>query len=274
MAVSRMLYAGALLVCALSYLTWGQWLSWVLLWCLAALPWVSLLLSLRAVSAFQAEPAGPGRVTVGQWGELSLLGSCPYPVPPFRGRLRLQNLLTGERRLYRPEEGIPTRHCGGIRVTVEKGRVCDYLGLFSFPIRSLEEGFLLVLPRPVPMDPLPELPDRPGEPADPEPQTYRPGEPVRRIHRKLTLRTGSLYLLPAGTRPQPVELEFTLSAAPEEQTRLLGELLWLGDRLLRQGQPFLLRSGSLFLPVEDPFQLEKAMERLLCPFRRKDGTHG
>lgn len=267
MAVSRLSYAAALGLCFLSYLAWGQWLSWVLLLCLLIFPWLSLALSLPAIARFRAEPSSPHCLLAGSWGELSLLGSCSLPVPPFRGRLRVNNLLTGEQRLYRPEAGIATHHCGGCRVTVEKGRVCDYLGLFSFPIREAKESFFWILPRPLPMDPLPELLQHPVSEQE-ELRPYRPGDPLRRIHRKLSIKTDSLIVFSPTQHHKPMELTIHLTGSAGDLDRRLGNFSWLGRKLLEQNIPLLLRAhtgeGILSLPVRNTQELERTLQRLLC----------
>lgn len=281
MAINRYLYAVALVLCGFCYLVWGQWLSWVLLLALLLFPWLSLGLSLPAIARFRAMPSSPGKLPAGSWGELSLLGSCDLPVPPFRGRLRVTNLLTGEQIRYRPEAGIPTRHCGGCRVTVEKGRVCDYLGLFSFPIPACRDSFFWILPRPLPVDPLPEYLKSPeSEPWDLRP--YRPGDPLKRIHRKLSIKTDTLILRCPSRHHRPVELSVFLAGTPDELDRTLGCIFWLGQKLLEQNIPLLLRvhtgSQSLCLAASSPPELEQALCRLLCIPAGKDlgsgGGHG
>lgn len=268
MALNRYLYAAALGLCFLSYLGWGQWLSWVLLQALLIFPWISLGLSLPAIARFRAEPACPRQLLRGSWGVLSLLGICHFPVPPFRGRLRVEHLPTGEQRLYRPDTGIPTRHCGGYRVTVEKGRVCDYLGLFSFPFRCPSSGFYLVLPRPIPVNPVPDYLKRPIEPGDAELRPYRPGDPLRRIHRKLSLKTDTLILLNPLCRHPPVVISLELTGDADALDRILGEFIWLGRELTKKNIPFSVEANTagqrISMSVESPQQLEHAFTRLLC----------
>lgn len=278
MALNRYLYAASTGLCFLSYLAWGQWLSWLLLLCLLVFPWLSLGLSLPAIVRFRAEPSCPRQVLMGSWGELSLLGYCPYPVPPFRGRLRVQSLLTGQQRLYRPDAGIPTRHCGGYRVTVEKGRVCDYLGLFAFPFRCRTSSLYLVLPRPLPADPLPDYLKQPiafPDPGDTELRPYQPGDPIRRIHRKLSLKTDSMILFSPSHRHPPVTIPLELTGNADDLDRILGEFYWLCRELVRKNIPFVIEAhtgqGLLTLQVENHLQLDRVLCRLLCTPIRAEG---
>ena len=275
MAINRYLYAAALGLCFLCYLAWGQWLSWVLIQVLLIFPWISLGLSLPAISRFRGAPSCPRQLPVGSWGELSLLGICPYPVPPFRGRLRVQHLLTGAQQRYRPEAGIPSRHCGGYRVRVEKGRVCDYLGLFAFPFPCESSSLYLVLPQPIPIDPLPEFLKYPMNPGETELRPYRPGDPLRRIHRKLSLKTDSLIVLSPAQQHPPVVLPLELSGDADTLDRILGEFYWLGRELTNRNIPFIVQLRAdppLILPVENYRELDKVLCRLLCIC--VGGTHG
>ena len=92
------------------------------------LPWFSLLVSIPAMLRFRCESAGP---SVLETGELWLLGTCALPMPPFRGRLRLRRFLTGESWCYQGPGDLPTDHCGGYAVTVEKLRICAFVSPHS-----------------------------------------------------------------------------------------------------------------------------------------------
>ena len=118
----RAAYIIALLGAGLWYLTFGQWLAWIFLLGLLILPLLSLALSMKAILDFQLAPIGPERGAVGEKTELMLMGSCGSPMPPFKGKIRLRNLRTGEKIVYREETGFTPAHCGGYEMTVEKGR--------------------------------------------------------------------------------------------------------------------------------------------------------
>ena len=170
----RLAYLAAVVGCGLFYLTFGRWLLWMLLLGLLALPVVSLALSIPAIRSIRLGVAGPDRVKVGEKAELLLMGSCDMPMPPFRGRLILRDLRTGEKHPYREETGFLPQNCGGYAVEIEKGKVLDYLGLFSFPVRKKRNGQLLVLPAKCPLETQPEELDLP--PLRWKPSTQRLGE--------------------------------------------------------------------------------------------------
>ena len=287
MAIRRIWYLAGLLGCWIFYLAYGEWFSWLLLWAVLGLPWLSLLLSLPALLRFRISADGPTWLLQGTTGDLWLLGSCPMPMPPFRGKLRLKHNFTGESRRYTTGAGLIASHCGCITVTVEKPRVCDYLGIFSFPVKPLPAKTLLVRPVPLPIADLPALKQwtaarwKPkfggGFAENHELRLYRPGDSLNQVHWKLSAKTGKLILRePMEPIREPVLLTMTLKGSPEELDRKLGRLLWLGNRLLQEKVPFTLRvlaaEGILFFPTDSESQLNKAVDALLQSTPVKEGS--
>lgn len=281
-----MLYLAALAICCLFYIAYGQWLSFLILTAVLALPWFSLVLSLPAMVRFRASPSGPAVLDMGGEGELWLLGSCPLPMPPFRGRLKMTNLITGESRYYQEQEDLQTNHCGGIRISAEGVKICDYLGLFSFPARSRETGTILIRPRPVKMNLEQELQRciaglwRPkfggGYAENHELRLYRPGDSLNQVHWKLSAKTGDLIIRePMEPQRGLVLLTLNLRGTPAEIDRKFGRLLWLGRYLLEQNVSFELRAltgeGILTFSIAAQPELNRAIDALLC---RKAATEG
>lgn len=286
MAGRRLLYLAVLAICVVFYIAYGQWLSFLILVTVLVLPWFSLLLSLPAMVRFQATPSGPAILEMGGEGELWLLGSCPFPMPPFRGRLKLTQHITGKSWYYQDREDLPTRHCGGISVTAESVRICDYLGLFSFPVKSRDSKTILIRPRPVKMDLEQEVgryiaqswkPKFGGGYAENhELRLYRPGDSLNQVHWKLSAKTGSLILRePMEPQRGLVLLTMNLRGTPEETDRKFGRLLWLGSHLLEQGVRFELRvltaEGILTFSIVGEAELHKALDTLLCQKAAPEG---
>lgn len=283
----RIWYLSVLVGCGIFYIAYGEWFSWVALLTVLALPWLSLLLSLPAILSFRIEAGGAGALPMGGEGDVWLLGSSSLPMPPFKGKLRLRRCITGESFRYRPISGLPTEHCGGIAVTVEKARVCDYLGLFAFPAKTGGQETILVRPVPVPV---PEPPDlkryiarswRPkfggGFAENHELRLYRPGDSLNQVHWKLSAKTGNLTLRePMVPQRGLVLLTMNLRGTPEELDRKFGRLLWLGNYLLEQDIPFEIRAltadGVRSIPVGDGHALNKAIDALLCSGAAKQGS--
>jgi len=279
MAGRRAIYLTVLLGCGIFYIAYGQWLSFLILVCAAALPWLSLLLSLGAMVTFRVSPTGPDALEMGEGGELWLLGSCTYPMPPFRGRLLLRHCFTGRSLRYREGLEALSSHCGGYTVTAERVRICDYLGLFSFPVWKKDSKIIRIRPRPVAVPVTGELhrhmarrwkPKSGGGYAENhELRLYRPGDNLNQVHWKLSAKTGQLILRePMEPQKETRLLTMNLRGRPEELDRKLGRLLWLGNYLLEQEIPFEIRvltgSGILHFSAAQPRDLETAVDTLLC----------
>lgn len=287
MAGRRILYLAVLLGCGIFYIAYGQWLAWFLLVAVTVLPWFSLLLSLPAMLNFRVCAAGEAILEMGDDAELWLLGSCRWPMPPFRGRLVLHKHLTGQVSRYQEDMEPITGHCGGIRVTARKVRICDYLGLFSMPVWKTEETTVLVRPHPVPV-PLPEdlyrhigLRWKPkyggGFAENHELRLYQPGDSLNQVHWKLTAKTGTLILRePVEPLQGLVLLTMDVGGTAEELDRKFGRLLWLGSHLLEQEIPFELRAltgqGAMTYSVSDTAGLQKAIDTLLCCTAAREGS--
>lgn len=279
MAARRIWYLTALAGCLVFYIAYGEWFSFLLLCAVLGLPWLSLLLSLPAILRFRISIAGTDRVRQGVEGEVWLQGSCPLPMPPFRGRLRMHRCITGETWQHSVYKELPTAHCGGILASVERARVCDYLGLFSFPVR--DPGQKTILVRPIPR-PIPEPPDlqrylarawKPkfggGYAENHELRLYRPGDSLNQVHWKLSAKTGKLILRePMEPQRGLLLLTMTVRGTPEETDRKFGRLLWMGTYLLEQGFSFELRTltadGVQSYPIASEQDFNKAVDGLLC----------
>lgn len=275
----RLIYLLLLTTAAAYFLASGEWIAWILLITALGMPWLSLLLSLPAIWKFQASPAGAGIVEQGEDTELWLMGSCPLPMPPFRGYLRVYSFFTGKESRYIPERGFSTEHCGGYRITVEKVRVCDYLGLFSFPARKTSEQRLLVCPKALPVEDM-VIPERMeirqwipksggGFSENHEHRLYRPGDRLNQLHWKLSAKVGDLILRePMQAVQGAVLLTLTLSGTPRELDRKLGRLAYAGAYLLERELDFEIRamtgSGILVAYVDSEDTMRHTMDQLLC----------
>lgn len=275
----RLRYLVFLLVFGIYYLSSGEWLSWFLLAAMLALPWLSLAVSLPAIRQMEVSTTGPGEMLPGENSQLWLLASSSMPLPPFQGDIWLESIYTGERQRYSAEKGFQPKHCGGLRITVEKPRVFDYMGLFSFRLRRMEEKLLLVRPRPLALKDitLPEdesaLAWRPkhggGFAENHELREYRPGDGLNQVHWKLSAKTGELVIRePMEPLRGLVLVTMTLSGTLEELDRKLGRLSWMGELLLNHHFNFTLRvltgQGLMSFEIANQTALHRAMDTLLC----------
>lgn len=279
MAGRRLLYLAILASCVIFYIAYGQWLAWLVLVTALAAPWFSLVLSLPAIITFRVSASVPRFLEPGMAENLWLVGGCSLPMPPFRGRLKLKRLITGESWYYQDREDLVSDHCGGIQVTPEAVKVFDYLGLFSFPVRCREKYIVLIRPRPVPMEQVQDtrqqlvrswIPKSGGGYAENhELRPYRPGDSLNQVHWKLSAKTGGLIIREAmEPRQGLVLLTMNLRGTPEALDRKFGRLLWLGEHLLEQNIRFELRvltgEGLLTFSIPARQQLKRAIDSLLC----------
>ena len=269
------------------YVASGEWISFVLLVTVAGLPWLSLILSLPAIRNFQVSPAGVEILEQGEEAEIWLLGSCRSPMPPFKGHLRIQSCFTGKSWRYEPEEGFSTLHCGGYRARVEKARICDYLGIFSFRARNSREQTILVRPKPAPVSDLVD-PQRlelgswvpkpgGGFSENYEHRLYRPGDSLNQLHWKLSAKMGELILRePMEPVRGAVLLTVTLAGEPDALDRKFGRLLWAGRYLLERELDFEIRAltgaGLSCFHVDSEDGLQKAIDQLLCAPLTQEGS--
>ena len=277
-AARRTAYILATALSFVVYMLHRQWLSWLVLVALVALPVVSLLLSLPAMMTVSAKLRYPTQVRMGMPAKVSLVTRCRFPVSRIECRLRLYNSLSDERFVGTPGEYIPTDHCGKMTITCDRLRVWDALGLFykNLPISQGEPVYIL----PKPMDgPLPEgVGDKKTGLWVPKPgggfsenhelRLYRPGDDLRNIHWKLSAKTGNLiFREPMEPAQKAVRLAVTLSGSPEELDRKLGRLCQVSDRLLgenRSHRVFLCSGeGEKMLEIKDLPSREDAMRLIL-----------
>lgn len=259
----RIRYLTVLLLSLVFYAAVGTRLGCIVALTALGLPWLSLLVSLPAMLTLRPEVKTVEYVQQGQAADASILAGCNLPAPPFRGKLQLENCITGEKALYTPGTGLPTEHCGGMVITVEKGRVCDYMGLFSFPVRARGSRTVLVRPNPVPISPALDL-----KVLTQEPQSVR---------WEVTAKTGSARQSDAGEgRKVPILLTMDLIGSPEELDRKLGRFLWLGSSIVRQGAAFEARvmtgEGLRVFGVRNPQELKRTVDELLCASAPKLGS--
>ena len=147
-------------------------------------------------------------------------------VPDGRICLRLvsNSPVTGERRVSRP--GSSDRpgnvrflwkgaHCGLYTLTLARIYVCDPLGLFRLPMRKKARnaslGALVLPSTDGSADPFSLLPETPREPplqrmADEDGEeslrAYRPGDPARRVHWKVSARRDEIFLRETHSEPR------------------------------------------------------------------------
>lgn len=261
----RILYAALVGAAVLFQILFRFYFSTFVLVLILALPVLSLLLSLPGLAGARLTvvPDAPtvSRGTAVRF-RLALERPSPLPLVPPRVRLRWRNQLTGEEGLLRaaPAPGtpaaltVPAGHCGRLVCRVERAWSCDLLGLFPLPVRHGPEGAALVLPAPEgPEEPpglsgggtgglslRPRPGGGPGE--DYDLRDYRPGDPLRSIHWKLSSKRDAPVVRETLEPVQPhIVVTYDHFGAPEALDRTLARLYGLSLRLLEQGLPHHIR---------------------------------
>lgn len=265
--------------CLIFYTAYQEWFSWVALLAMLWLPWFSLVVSLPAMLGLRVEVQGPGFVDQGDRAEVWLRGRSNWPVPPFKGRLRLVRGPSVQQ--WRLKAGGPasTDHCGCLTVTPERVWVYDYLGLIAIPVGRKTGRTLIIRPHEVKMDHPKDLDRflarswRPkpggGYAENHELRLYRPGDNLNQVHWKLTAKTGKLIL---REPMQPVRglmlLTMNLRGTPEELDRKFGRLLFLGRYLLERELTFQVRAltaqGVYTKTIISREDLDRCVDELLC----------
>ncbi len=255
MAVNRLLYLGLLVLSAVFYFASASWFSWLLLVLLLALPLLSLLASLPAMLSCRLEADLPDTVEQGSRALLHLKLSAWRALPLPDAQIRL-NLRTRDRekdlrylsRLSRAEGvlALPAEECGFLAAEFKRGRVYDMLGLFRLPMRLPKPGPMAILPPERRPEPMPRLDQLLQQQMKPKPgggsaeihehRVYRPGDPVKDIHWKLSLKTDELIVREAQ---EPVKRKVILALrtprGPKERAESLGAFRWLSHWLIDNG---------------------------------------
>lgn len=272
------------------------WYSWFVLVLAVALPWFSLLVSLLAMLRTRLRMDAPALLTRNEAAYVTLrAGNGFLPQPLCRFRLTITAVMTGERRSLRQStqsQGswyvpLDTSHAGAYLCQVEKARVYDYLGLFRLPVRAPAPVETVI--RPVPREParLPnlrhflvrQLKPKPGGgfSEEHELRDYRPGDSLRDIHWKLSVKTDRTIVREAQ---EPVRgltlLTFDLRGTPGRVDATLEELLWLSQWLLDHDTPHQILwidptdCETATAPIDAPADLEALLSRLLRTPLRPD----
>lgn len=260
------------------YWAYREWLSWLLLVCLLALPWFSLLVSLPATLKCRVRGECPTRITCGEHAVILLRGDSALPLPPIGGGFTVSKALTGQQWKLKSGDPLPTNHCGKLTAQLKRVWCLDYLGLFRLPVRHRQSTSVLVFPRRMTMDNPPDVsrylansfrPKRGGGFAENhELRLYRPGDDLRHVHWKLSAKTGKLvYREPMEALRGLAVLTLELSGTPEMLDDKLGRLQYLSEYLLRMEIPHqiccLTGSGLRALPVSTEEESASALALLL-----------
>lgn len=269
------------------YIANQQWLGWLLLILVLTIPFFSLIVSLPAMLTTQARVQCAGLLERNMEEIPTLKTECKLPLPPCRGRIRVSRTITGESWVLKPNEKLPTDHCGQLVCRLDKLYIYDYLALFRLRIVKKKSASVIVRPEKISMDAPPELERHLSRSWKPKPgggfsenhemRLYRPGDSLNQVHWKLTAKTGKLVVREA-LEPQLGRMLITMNlrGTPEQLDRYFAELLWMSRHLLELGLRFeihaLTGSGMWMAPVSNEPDLYKALDGLLSQPPAADGS--
>lgn len=228
------------------------WYSWFILVLAVCLPLFSLLVSLPAMLRVRLHLDVPPACSRGEPAYVTLRASNGFlPMPRCRFRLVVHTVMTGRQVILKQQNPgheswyvpLDTAHCGVLRCEIRKGRVYDYLGLFRLPVRMGRPVEIMVKPVPAQPEKLPNLTQFLARRRQPklgggfseehELRDYRPGDSMRDVHWKLSVKTDRVIVREAQ---EPVRglnlLTFDLVGEPAQVDATLEQLLWLSQWLL------------------------------------------
>lgn len=287
MAGRRIIYLASLAGCLVFYYFYREWLSWLFLMAIGALPWLSLLVSLPAIFTSRGFLDIPETLSPGESCHAAAKLISAFPSPPFYGKLRVTHAITGAAVNLGSGKKLPTDVCGRLQIRERRLYVCDYLGLFRFPVRRKGRADTYIYPVPVPLAAIPDFAVKPPRHWKPKPgggfaenhelRLYRPGDNLQQIHWKLSAKTGKLILREAMEPVRrPILLTLDLNGAGEELNRKLGRLLWLSELLCEKELVFdiaaLTGRGILTWRITNKEALTKAFRELLSAPAAESGA--
>ena len=224
----------------------------------------------------------------GSWTKIGCVLSC---------RVQWEDLLTHEIGACEMQDGeaafaVPCVHCGMLAIKTEKMMAQDWLGLVCFPCKGSDSASLLIMPDLYPVrvrlsnrlssswqEERPGLPRRGGQEIENNGvRDYAPGDPVRRVHWKLSAKTdrvlvreenrppaGSVLLLleTAGYENTPADMDGTVEALLSVSRALTEEgalhsVCWQGQNGLQWQE---IACGEDFLSMQDALLTAWADER-------------
>lgn len=265
-----------------------KWFSWILLLIVAAVPVVSLALSLpfmifaavRGLHVSAPESAVQGDCV--QLGVSPKRGAAVYP--RLRLKLAYENRFASRKGSFCfYHSGVlrapalcplpaPAAHCGVTALRARSCRVYDMLGIFFLPVRTTVTGAVTVYPRPQkpalqPDEGLTVVGYRPksggGFSDDYELRPYQDGDSPRQIHWKLSARTDDT-IVREPSLPVYRELPFipVFSRSCMENDGVLGRFWYAVARMLRRGSVTCADGGGKPCRVESEEDLARFVRGL------------
>ena len=276
MARRRIAWAALLLLALLFQVYSEHYLAALIVYLCVGLPVLGILLSLPAMLGLRVRLA-PERSEAEQgsachWN-VAVENARKLPLAKITVKVKVENQMTGTTfatrlRPFGMSGGqtvsfpVDTSHCGLQRCTLKRVTVTDCLGLLTVRRRIQGAAVLPVLPTPLDWE-APELQEEDttapvlhvrtggGSGEDYDLRPYRPGDPIRLIHWKLSSKRDMLIFREILERDQArLVLTFDHFGSAEEMDCVLGRLRGLSRILLDRRRDYRVRwvhpvTGSL-----------------------------
>ena len=257
MAINRLLYFGLLILSLVFYFASNIWFSWLLLVLVLAVPFLTLLVSLPAMLSCRLDATMANVVNQGDTASLHLRMNAwrflPMPDVQIRLNLRTRDQDQDMRYLSRLSRSdgvlnLPTENCGFLIPEFRRGRVYDMLGLIRLPLRLPKIPPMAILPQDRVPVPMPQLDQFLHQQMKPKPgggyseqhdhRSYHPGDPVKDIHWKLSLKTDELVVRePQEPLQRKVVLAIATPHGAENRAVNYGNFRWISGWLLEHDVP-------------------------------------
>lgn len=258
-----------LLVLAAAFLLWifnTHYLAGFCFWVVLAVPVLSLALSvpnlLRCRLTLRSVPPDVVRGESGRW-EIAVKGGR-LPVAQIAFTLVLRHSADGqEEEIRRVVRGVAPRErwaaaqaaerCEAVEAEITSAWAADLLRLFALPLPLPQRQTMLVLPVSRPPKTLPRnfgvrtarsTAARPGQRLGEEYElrNYRPGDPIRSVHWKLSSKRDELIVRESSRLLRPtVLLTADRFGTPEETDTILDRLMGWSDALLQRDIPHVIQ---------------------------------
>lgn len=249
---NRIVYFFTLIAAFIFYICYPRWASWYVLLLVIILPVFSGVLGAFSLLSLRLAAQGGGDCPRGEQSTAAFGMSCRF-APPGGCRLwvEIEDLISGEitrQKLFLDPAvpayiDVPTGHCGEFRVTPRKARAYDMLGLIAFPVSLPCPCVVTVLPGSIQPEKAPDFTLFRTKAYRPKPgggfseihemREYRPGDPLRSVHWKLSAKSGELIVRQAQEPlRRSVLISFDLTRRRDELDSVLDQVRWTSSRLI------------------------------------------
>lgn len=275
MIKNRIFYLLSLLGCFAFYISYNRWLSWFVLLVTLTLPLFSLMISLPFMLSTKVKLFVPKAVCVGEELSIQLKFKSPLRALLVSWKYRIHTSYSPKAQTRLPDDKILAEHCGKIEVELRNAWIYDFLGLFRRKMPKNLKASVLVWPNPILIDDIPPITHptiwkvkNNGFAENYDLRHYTEGDELRRIHWKLSVKTGKLIVREAivPIRPTPI-LTMALCGSADEVDQKLGKLLYVSNYLLEKEFAHELHyscaDGSYICKIANTSDLNETVAQLL-----------